>query len=58
MPYRNIPDLEVPADVAIPTCDSCGEQWLDANASARLDDALQSAYQAVLASKVEKPSLR
>jgi len=52
-PYRNIPDLEIPAELAIPTCDHCGEEWVDAATSARLDDALKEAYQSVLPAKVE-----
>jgi hypothetical protein len=53
MPYRTIPDLAVPEELAIPTCNRCGEEWLDAVASARVEEALRRAYQAELWRKVE-----
>lgn len=53
MPYRTIPDLAVPEELAIPTCNRCGEEWLDAAASARVEEALRQAYQVALCRKVE-----
>jgi hypothetical protein len=37
-------DVTVPQDFAIPTCDSCGEEWLNATQSKALDSALEQAY--------------
>ncbi|CAM3200248.1 hypothetical protein G4177_03090 [Corallococcus sp. ZKHCc1 1396] len=51
--FRNIPDLEIPADVSIPTCSACGEEWIDEEVAARLDDAMEEVYRAVVAAKVE-----
>lgn len=50
-PFKNIPDLEIPASVSIPTCDACGEEWYDARTTEVLQEALQSAYQEALAAK-------
>ncbi len=51
--FRNIPDLEIPADVSIPTCSACGEEWIDEEVAARLDDAMEDVYRAAVAAKVE-----
>lgn len=55
MHFRNIPDLEVPAEVAIPTClnPDCGEEWMDRAVSARVDEAMKEAYQVALTAKAE-----
>lgn len=53
MPFRNIPDLEIPDDLVIPTCDVCGEEWFDARTSARVDDALKAAYQVAISTRAE-----
>jgi hypothetical protein len=37
-------DVPVPADLSIPTCDSCGEERLNASQSKALDLALEQAY--------------
>ena len=37
-------DVLVPADFSVPTCDSCGEEWLNASQSKALDSALEHAY--------------
>jgi len=50
-PFKNIPDLEIPASVSIPTCDACGEEWYDARTTELLQEALQSAYQEALAAR-------
>lgn len=56
MHFRNIPDLEVPADVAIPTCTQpdCGEEWMDRAVAARVDEAMKAAYQQALTNKAEE----
>jgi hypothetical protein len=48
MPYRNVPALTVPRDVELPTCEKCGELYLDAKSSKRLDHALEGEYRALL----------
>jgi transcriptional regulator with XRE-family HTH domain len=52
--YRHIPDLETPAELELPTCAACGQQWLDAEASRRLEGALEEAYRAELVRKAER----
>ncbi|ATB29863.1 hypothetical protein [Melittangium boletus] len=54
MRYRHIPDLEIPAELELPTCSACGERWLDAEATRRLESALESAYRTALARKAEQ----
>jgi transcriptional regulator with XRE-family HTH domain len=56
MHFRNIPDLEVPAGLAIPTCThpSCGEEWIDGAVAARVDETMKAAYQAALTAKAEE----
>lgn len=44
MPFRNMTALPVPRTLAIPTCDHCGNEWIDAKTAAELDEALQRAY--------------
>lgn len=51
--YRCVPDLEIPADVAIPTCTHCGTEYLDAAAAQRLDEGLKDAFQRVLSKKMD-----
>jgi hypothetical protein len=36
--------LAIPADLAIPTCDNCGAEWIDAATAAALDNALEFAF--------------
>ena len=43
VPFRGR-QLEVPADFAIPTCDRCGAERLDAEGAARLDTLLLSSF--------------
>lgn len=56
MHFRNIPDLEVPESVTIPTCSEpeCGEEWTDREVAARVDEAMKVAYQAALTGKAEE----
>jgi hypothetical protein len=51
--YRCVPDLEIPERVAIPTCNKCGAQYLDARATERLEEGLKEAWQRVLTEKAE-----
>jgi hypothetical protein len=46
--YKTIVALEVPGDVAIPTCDRCGTEWLTESTARELDAALERAYRRVL----------
>jgi transcriptional regulator with XRE-family HTH domain len=54
MPFKQIPDLEIPADVAIPTCDHCGAEMMGKKDLAALDAAMARAYASALASKAEE----
>ena len=58
MHFRNIPDLEIPADVPLPTCSKCGEEWTDGAVAARLDASMKAAYQAALTGKAEEAIVR
>jgi hypothetical protein len=49
-PFRSFPALELPASLAIPTCSSCGTEWIDRATARRIDEALAAAGGAVLAS--------
>lgn len=51
MRYRHIPDLEIPAELELPACEACGQQWLDAEATQRLEMALEEAYRTELVRK-------
>lgn len=44
MPYRNMAALSVPSTVAIPTCNHCGNEWIDEQTAEALDTALESVY--------------
>jgi hypothetical protein len=44
MPFRNMSALAVPSTLAIPTCDHCGNEWIDPKTAATLDEALQGAH--------------
>ncbi len=44
MPFRNMGALAVPSTLAIPTCDHCGNEWIDPETAEALDQALQGAY--------------
>ena len=43
VPFRGV-DVELPPDLAIPTCDRCGAESLDPETAARLDALLFRAY--------------
>lgn len=42
--YRNLPNLEIPDNMPIPTCDQCGEEWLDERTANALDTVLEAAW--------------
>lgn len=44
MPFRNMSSLAVPRTLAIPTCDHCGNEWIDPKTAVVLDEALQGVY--------------
>jgi hypothetical protein len=43
--YKTLPDLAVPEDLEIPTCDACGTEWIDRQAAKAVDAALEPVYQ-------------
>ena len=50
--YKALPSLAVPADLPIPTCNACGEEWISPDDAKRIDAALEMAYRAELARRV------
>jgi transcriptional regulator with XRE-family HTH domain len=49
--FKNIPDLEIPSDVPVLTCNTCGATSLDRETAQRLDAVLVPAYEAELRRK-------
>ncbi|WNG21357.1 hypothetical protein [Cystobacter fuscus] len=49
--FKNIPDLELPATLEIPTCEACGAEWLDEESTHTLDAALAEAYRRELSKR-------
>jgi hypothetical protein len=52
-PYRNMSALAVPSTLAIPTCDKCGNEWIDPKTAEALDEALQGVYADELHKRLE-----
>jgi len=52
-PFKNLAALPVPASIAIPTCDRCGTEWIDARTAKALDDALAGAYATELRKRLD-----
>jgi hypothetical protein len=52
-PFRNLAALPVPATLAIPTCDHCGNEWIDPKTAKALDEALEGAYANELYKRLE-----
>ena len=48
-PFRNFPELEIPATLAIPTCSNCGAEWIDHETAKKIDEALAAQSAVVLA---------
>ena len=44
--------LEVPADIAVPTCDGCGAEWYDDTTARAVDEALEGVYRRELRERV------
>ena len=44
--------LELPADLAIPTCDRCGTEWFDDTVARQVDDVLEGLYRGELRARV------
>lgn len=42
--YKTLKSLPVPADLMIPTCDHCGDQWLSPADAKRTDAAMEAVY--------------
>lgn len=53
MPFRNMAALAVPSTLAIPTCDHCGNEWIDPKTARAIDEALQGAYAEELHKRLE-----
>ncbi len=51
-PYKTIPNLPVPADLVIPTCDHCGEEWMTPEDAARIDAAMEAVYREELLARL------
>jgi hypothetical protein len=45
--YKTL-ELEIPRAVAIPTCDSCGAEWIDRPTARAIDRALETVYRDTL----------
>ncbi|MBF5044749.1 hypothetical protein FGE12_20275 [Aggregicoccus sp. 17bor-14] len=54
MRYRQLERLELPGDLALPTCDACGELWLDAEATEAAQRALAAEYGRQLSLRAEQ----
>jgi transcriptional regulator with XRE-family HTH domain len=51
MHYKQIPALSIADDFELPTCDHCGERFIDARTAKRLDAHLEARYTRALADK-------
>lgn len=47
--YKQLPELEIPETLEIPTCDVCGEEFYNADLAEQLDKALEQIYREQLA---------
>jgi hypothetical protein len=52
-PYKSIPNLPVPADLEIQTCDHCGEEWMTPEDAMRIDAALDLVYRQELLARLQ-----
>ncbi len=41
-------ELEIPATIAIPTCDNCGAEWMDRAMARKIDHAMEGVYRQAL----------
>ena len=52
MPYRNMAAVSLPDDLALPTCTSCGEMFLNERFASKVEDALEARYDAEVRGRV------
>jgi hypothetical protein len=52
--YKTIAALEVPPEVAVPTCDACGTEWMTESTARQVDAALAAVYRRVLHDQARK----
>lgn len=45
--------IELPEDVAVPTCSKCGEEYIDEALATRIDESLAAIYKTALKDKVQ-----
>ncbi len=43
--YKNLAAVPLPEDLEIPTCNACGEEWIDRATARAIDVALEGEYQ-------------
>ena len=49
-PYRKLKELQIPEDFEIPTCDKCGEEYINAELAEALDAVLEIRYNELIES--------
>lgn len=54
MRYRQLRDLELPAEMELPTCDHCNELWLGPQELEQVDAALREAFSRELSRRAER----
>jgi hypothetical protein len=52
--FRTIPDLELPADIGIPTCTHCGEQLIDGPTDEAISLGLRRAFRVAVLEKAKR----
>ena len=52
--YKTMPNLEIPEDFPIPTCNNCGAEWLDEKTADALDQRLEEAFREALKERALK----
>lgn len=53
MRFRSVPQMEIPADLPIPTCAECGTEWIDEDTAQALNQALEVAYNRLLRERAQ-----
>lgn len=51
--YKSLPNLDVPATLQIPTCEQCGEEWMNGATARAIDIAMEPVYRARLRQMVQ-----
>lgn len=54
MRWRQVSDLEIPAQIEIPTCQKCGAEFIDRRTADKLDSAMAKVYRSMLAANAER----